>query len=177
MQLWIVFSFYSFGESNRLFIHCTKNKVFHEGFLQWMWPNPQEIEDLVTFTEKILNGKLHFCAVITVINKMKVNHCLTMILILPCFLLSSMFESVGNVTMHARIPSGSFVFSPKWKYLSSIGYDLNLSGELSLYIVLRLLLHFGFLTFFCIWNLRTRLFSYLLLAMPYLLMVSIFFPF
>ena len=25
-----------------------------------MWPYPQEILDLVTFTEKILNGKLHF---------------------------------------------------------------------------------------------------------------------
>ena len=25
-----------------------------------MWPNPQEIADLVTFTEKILNGKLYF---------------------------------------------------------------------------------------------------------------------
>ena len=29
-----------------------------------MWPNPQEIADLVTFTEEILNGKLHFCAVL-----------------------------------------------------------------------------------------------------------------
>ena len=29
-----------------------------------MWPNPQETADLVTFTEEILNGKLHFlCAV------------------------------------------------------------------------------------------------------------------
>ena len=28
-----------------------------------MWPNPQEIPDLVTFTEEILNGKLHFYAV------------------------------------------------------------------------------------------------------------------
>ena len=28
-----------------------------------MWPNPQFPADLVTFTEKILNGKLHFCAV------------------------------------------------------------------------------------------------------------------
>ena len=29
-----------------------------------MWPNPQEIADLVTFTEEIVNGKLHFfCAV------------------------------------------------------------------------------------------------------------------
>ena len=29
-----------------------------------MWPNPQETEDLVTFTEEMLNGKLHFlCSV------------------------------------------------------------------------------------------------------------------
>ena len=29
-----------------------------------MWPNPQEIADLVTLTEEILNGKLHFlCSV------------------------------------------------------------------------------------------------------------------
>ena len=25
-----------------------------------MWPNPLETVDLVTFTEEILNGKLHF---------------------------------------------------------------------------------------------------------------------
>ena len=25
-----------------------------------MWPNPQETADLVTFTEEILIGKLHF---------------------------------------------------------------------------------------------------------------------
>ena len=41
-------------------IHCTKNKVFHYGFIQWMWPSPQETADLVTFTEEILNRKLHF---------------------------------------------------------------------------------------------------------------------
>ena len=28
-----------------------------------MSPNPQFLGDLVTFTEEILNGKLHFCAV------------------------------------------------------------------------------------------------------------------
>ena len=28
-----------------------------------MWPNPQETANLVTFTEEILNGKLHFCTV------------------------------------------------------------------------------------------------------------------
>ena len=28
-----------------------------------MWPDPQEIADLVTFIEEILNGKLHFYAV------------------------------------------------------------------------------------------------------------------
>ena len=27
-----------------------------------MWPNPQFPSDLVTFTEEILNEKLHFCA-------------------------------------------------------------------------------------------------------------------
>ena len=41
-------------------IHCTKNKVFHYGFLQYIWPNPQFPADLVTFTEEIRNGKLHF---------------------------------------------------------------------------------------------------------------------
>ena len=30
--------------------HYTKNEVFHQGFLQWMWPNPHEV----------LNVKLHF---------------------------------------------------------------------------------------------------------------------
>ena len=30
-----------------------------------MWPNPQEFADLVTFTEEMLNGKLHFlCSVV-----------------------------------------------------------------------------------------------------------------
>ena len=32
-----------------------------------MWPNPQFPADLITFTEEILNGKLHFCAVLWVI--------------------------------------------------------------------------------------------------------------
>ena len=27
-----------------------------------MWPNPQFPADLVTFTEEIVNRKLHFCA-------------------------------------------------------------------------------------------------------------------
>ena len=28
-----------------------------------MWANPQENADLVTFTEEIVNEKLHFCVV------------------------------------------------------------------------------------------------------------------
>ena len=33
-----------------------------------MWPNPQKTADLVTFTEDILNGKLHFlCSVIDLV--------------------------------------------------------------------------------------------------------------
>ena len=32
-----------------------------------MWPNPQDTSDLVTFTEEIPNGKLHFlCCALTV---------------------------------------------------------------------------------------------------------------
>ena len=41
-------------------VHCTKNEVFHYGFFQQMRPNPQFPTDLVTFTEEIRNGKLHF---------------------------------------------------------------------------------------------------------------------
>ena len=40
-----------------------KEWVFHEGFLQQMWPNPQETADLVTLTEEILNRKLHFLCI------------------------------------------------------------------------------------------------------------------
>ena len=35
-----------------------KDKVFHYGFFQQMWPNTQETADLVT--QEILHGKLHF---------------------------------------------------------------------------------------------------------------------
>ena len=41
-------------------LNYTKNEVFHQGFLQYMWLNPQETADFVTFTGEILNGKLHF---------------------------------------------------------------------------------------------------------------------
>ena len=45
-------------------LHCAKNEVFHSGFIQQIWPNPQVAADLFTFTEKILNGKIHFmCSV------------------------------------------------------------------------------------------------------------------
>ena len=38
-----------------------------------MWPNPQFPADLVTFTEEIFNGKLHFsCSVLSSNQKLKV---------------------------------------------------------------------------------------------------------
>ena len=44
--------------------HCTKNEVFHyQGPLQQIWQKLQFPTDLFAFTEEILNGKLHFCAV------------------------------------------------------------------------------------------------------------------
>ena len=40
-------------------IHCTENEVFHLGFLQLMWLNPQKTANLITLTEEIFNGNLH----------------------------------------------------------------------------------------------------------------------
>ena len=40
--------------------HCTKNEDFHKRFLRQIRPNAQETADLVTFTEEIFYGKLHF---------------------------------------------------------------------------------------------------------------------
>ena len=37
-----------------------KKSSFHSEFLQQMWSNQQFPADLVTFTEEILHGKLHF---------------------------------------------------------------------------------------------------------------------
>ena len=34
--------------SSELLPHCKKNEVFHQGFLQQMWPNPQQTADLIT---------------------------------------------------------------------------------------------------------------------------------
>ena len=40
-----------------------------------MWPNPQESADLVTFTEEILNGKLHsLCSVCLILEVKCENH-------------------------------------------------------------------------------------------------------
>ena len=47
-----------------MIFHCTKNEVFHWGFLQQMWLNPQFPRIWSQFTEEIPNGKLHFlCSV------------------------------------------------------------------------------------------------------------------
>ena len=37
-----------------------KNWIFPLRIFKWMWLNPQETSGLVTFTKKILNGKLNF---------------------------------------------------------------------------------------------------------------------
>ena len=39
--------------------HCTKNEVFHQGFLRKIWPKPWNC-GLGHNSEEILNGKLHF---------------------------------------------------------------------------------------------------------------------
>ena len=37
-----------------------------------MWPNPQEAADLVTFTDEILNGKLHFVCSVCYVGRSKI---------------------------------------------------------------------------------------------------------
>ena len=40
--------------------YCTENEFFHYGFLHKTWPKPHFSAELATFTEEVLNGKLHF---------------------------------------------------------------------------------------------------------------------
>ena len=64
---WICFSLIY---PNRFFATTptTAQKMMDYGFLQHMWPNPLETVDLVTFTEEILNGKLHFLGSVQSLN-------------------------------------------------------------------------------------------------------------
>ena len=57
---------YCFYKKYALYVfssRCTKSEVFHCGFLQEMWLNPQFSLDLVTFTEETLIESFIFCAV------------------------------------------------------------------------------------------------------------------
>ena len=47
-----------------------------------MWPNPQGTADLVTFTEEIVNGKLHFlCSAMEIYTNCTVNEILVNIIL------------------------------------------------------------------------------------------------
>ena len=52
-----------------------KNEVFHKDFVSKCDQIRRKCSDLVTFNEEILNGKLHFCAVLYF------NHCISTVLI------------------------------------------------------------------------------------------------
>ena len=53
-----------------------------------MWPNPEETADLVTFTEEILNGKLHFlCSVMIKNESLKSNEVI-------CYRTEMMFSNI-----------------------------------------------------------------------------------
>ena len=94
--------------------HCTKNEVFHEGFIQQMWPNPQEPADLVTFTEEIFNGKLNFCAVVIFSFKWKRAKTIR----------NNMSKTGGVVTSSSKVPHlwhyVSFLFAKRPHILKSI---------------------------------------------------------
>ena len=56
-----------------------------------MWPNPQETAGLVTFTEEILNGKLHFLCSVSA--SMKKKHSFGIVSLCPkLWLIVSMTE-------------------------------------------------------------------------------------
>ena len=59
-----ILSFNVFKDTLELSSHCTKNEVFHKDlFSKCDWIR-SFLEDLVTFTEDIHNGKFHFlCSV------------------------------------------------------------------------------------------------------------------
>ena len=56
----------------KLSFDCTKNEVFHQGFLQRMWPKFPA--GLVTFTEEILNEKPHFLCSIYCVYDVLLSH-------------------------------------------------------------------------------------------------------
>ena len=59
-----------------------------------MWPNPQKTADLVTFTEEILNGELHFLCSVTYME------------ITSKILKTSMIEIYGNRFFRKKILAG-----------------------------------------------------------------------
>ena len=69
-----------------------------------MWPNPQVSAgslEFVTFTEEILNGKLHFCALIRVLQKKLKNATIERIYSEPYYGLSqkSRVEHIVNIPL------------------------------------------------------------------------------
>ena len=72
-----------------------------------MWPNPQETADLVTFTEEILEGKLHFLRSVTfteeiVKGKLYFLHSVLQILLLNCLCSLSLWV-VSTIFLHVTI--------------------------------------------------------------------------
>ena len=73
-----------------------------------MWPNPQENADLLTFTEEILNGKLHFLCSEFFSTDWKVTYYATLV-------------SVRNID-GIVVKTISHMFSQK-KIMATIGFD------------------------------------------------------
>ena len=85
-----------------------------------MWPNPQETADLVTFTEEILNRKLHFLCndnnnyLISIWPLNAASHVLLSVKSQKKFSkLLSIFTNLGKVSF--QIPLQSFNFCNVWK--------------------------------------------------------------
>ena len=97
-----------------------------------MWPNPQETADLVTFTEEILNGKLHFL-------------CSEIMLRKP--LLNVLYISWGDRSgAKPKVDQRFFVFIPH-KYLWALPFSFSGVTFLKFIIVAKVLYNFFSLFF------------------------------
>ena len=67
-----------------------------------MWPNPQETADLVTFTEEILNGELHFSSSITVLQVLSIYQ--------SCFRFLTRLLSLSTLILVVFLPKGKLSF-------------------------------------------------------------------
>ena len=75
-----------------------------------MWPNPQEIADLVKFTEEILNRKLHFYAAL--LNKYLAENLIFCVVtkVITSFMFKHFWQILMSQFLHKPLKSCFYLF-------------------------------------------------------------------